>query len=97
MVDIDSLKPINRKILIKCVEEKQKGKIIIPKTIRKPAWKGEVIAIADVKKEDDPIELKKGDIIIFEKYTGIQVITSEDREHEYFLLNEENIMAVIEE
>ena len=88
------IRPINRKVLIKRIEEEvKKGSIIIPDTVKEKPQKGQVIEVAKVKKDDDPMQVKKGDKVLFGKYSGNEV---EINDEEYLLMSEEDILGVIE-
>ncbi len=88
------IRPINRKVLIKRIEEDvKKGSIIIPDTAKEKPQKGQVIEVAKVKKDDDPMQVKKGDKILFGKYAGTEI---EINDEEYLLMSEEDILGVIE-
>ena len=88
------IRPINRKVLIKRIEEDvKKGSIIIPDTVKEKPQKGQVIEVAEVKKDDDPMQVKKGDKILFGKYAGTEV---EINDEEYLLMPEEDILGGIE-
>jgi chaperonin GroES len=88
------IRPINRKVLIKRIEEEvKKGSIIIPDTAKEKPQKGQVIEVAKVKKDDDPMQVKKGDKILFGKYAGTEI---EINDEEYLLMSEEDILGVIE-
>jgi chaperonin GroES len=88
------IRPINRKVLIKRIEEEvKKGSIIIPDTAKEKPQKGQVIEVAKVKKDDDPMQVKKGDKILFGKYAGTEI---EINNEEYLLMSEEDILGVIE-
>lgn len=89
------LKPVGRRILIQTLEpEVKQTNIIIPDTVQKEPERAIVIAVAEVKKDDDPFPVKEGDNIIFGKYGGVKI---EFEEEEYILLSEDDILAVIEE
>ncbi|TES93598.1 MAG: co-chaperone GroES [Candidatus Cloacimonadota bacterium] len=88
------VRPINRKVLVKRIEEEvKKGNIIIPDTAKEKPLKGKVIEVAQVKKDDDPMQVKKGDKVLFAKYTGTEI---EINNEEYLLMSEEDILAIIE-
>lgn len=88
------LKPINRKVLVKRIEEEvKKGGIIIPDTVKEKPQKGKVIEVAKVKEDEDPMQVKKGDKILFGKYAGTEI---EIDNEEYLIMSEEDILAVIE-
>ena len=92
--------PMNKRVLVEPEgkEEKSKGGIIIPETANQKApTKGRVIAIA----EDSDIKLKlaAGDLVLFSKYAGTEVVipagdvNAKDRQLQ--LIKDEEILAVI--
>ena len=87
------IRPINRKVLVKRIEEEvKKGGIIIPDTAKEKPQKGEVVEVAKVKKDEDPMQVKKGEKILFGKYAGTEIeIDGKD----YLIMSEEDILAVI--
>ena len=93
------LRPLQDRILVKRVEEeaKTKGGIIIPDTAKEKPAEGKVIAVGNGKLGDDgkriPLEIKKGDRILFGKYSGTEV-KIEGVEH--LIMREEDVLAVIE-
>ena len=87
------IRPINRKVLVKRIEEEvKKSGIIIPDTAKEKPQKGEVVEVAKVKKDEDPMQVKKGDKILFGKYAGTEI---EVDGKEYLIMSEEDILAVI--
>ncbi|MCK4234840.1 co-chaperone GroES [candidate division WOR-3 bacterium] len=88
------VRPINRKVLIKRIEEEvKKSGIIIPDTVKEKPQKGKVIEVAKVKKDEDPMQVKKGEKVLFGKYAGTEIDIDKE---EYLLMSEEDILAVIE-
>ncbi len=87
------IRPINRKVLVKRIEEEvKKGGIIIPDTAKEKPQKGEVVEVAKVGKDEDPMQVKKGDKVLFGKYAGTEIeVDSKD----YLIMSEEDILAVI--
>jgi chaperonin GroES len=85
--------------LVKRLEEQEakKGAIIIPDTAKEKPQEGEVIAVGSGKIGEDgkrqPMEVKKGDKILFGKYSG-QEVKIEDEE--YLIIREEDILGIIE-
>lgn len=92
-------RPLQDRILVKRVknEERTLGGIIIPDTAKEKPQEGEVIAVGNGKKSDDgklmAVELKKGDRILFGKYSGTE-IKVEGEEH--LILKEEDVLGVLE-
>ncbi len=92
------IKPTSDRILIEPLkEEKKKGSIILPDTVEKEkSEKGKVIAVGTGKMSPEgkriPMEIKKGDVVIFTKY-GPRTVKVDDKE--YLIAREEDILAVI--
>ena len=93
------VKPLFDRVLIKRVEEeeKKKGGIIIPDTAKEKPMEGKVIAVGSGRLDEDgkriPMEVKKGDRILFGKYAGTE-IKIDDTEH--IILREDEILGIIE-
>ena len=93
------IRPLQDRVLVKRVEEEQKtkGGIIIPDSAKEKPIEGEVIAAGNGKVLEDgkvrPLDVKKGDRILFGKYAGTEV-KIENVEH--LILREEDILGVIE-
>jgi chaperonin GroES len=92
------LKPLQDRILVQRVEEATttKGGIIIPDSAKEKPAEGKVIAVGNGKLGDDgkrvPLEVKKGDRILFGKYSGTEVkIEGED----YLIMREDDVLGVI--
>ena len=94
-----NLKPLQDRILVQRVEEeaKTKGGIIIPDTAKEKPAEGKVISVGNGKVGDDgkrvPLELKKGDRILFGKYSGTEVKIEGE---EYLIMREEDVLCIIE-
>ena len=93
------LKPLHDRILVERVEEagKTKGGIIIPDSAKEKPAEGKVIAVGDGKRGDDgkliPLQVKKGDRILFGKYSGTEVKIDGD---EYLIMREDDVLGIIE-
>jgi chaperonin GroES len=93
------VRPLQDRILVKRLEEeeKTKGGIIIPDTAKEKPVEGEVIAVGSGKVTDKgevrPLAVKKGDRILFGKYSGTE-IKIEGVEH--LILREDEVLGVIE-
>ena len=93
------LRPLQDRILVQRVEEETttKGGIIIPDTAKEKPAEGKVIAAGNGKVADDgkrvPLEVKKGDRILFGKYAGTEVKVEGD---EYLIMREDDVLGVIE-
>ena len=94
-----NLRPLQDRILVKRVEEeeKTKGGIIIPDTAKEKPAEGKVTAVGNGKLGEDgkriPLEIKKGDRILFGKYSGTEV---KIEDNEYLIMREDDVLGVIE-
>lgn len=92
------IKPLQDRILVERIEEEvKKGGIIIPDTAKEKPQQGKVIAVGsgriDEKGNRIPMEVKKGDYILFGKYSGNE-IRLDDKE--YLIMREDDVLAIIE-
>lgn len=92
------IKPLQDRILVERIEEEvKKGGIIIPDTAKEKPQQGKVIAAGagriDEKGNRIPMEVKKGDYILFGKYAGNE-IRLDDKE--YLIMREDDVLAIIE-
>jgi chaperonin GroES len=93
------IRPLNDRVLVVRVEEEQKtaGGIIIPDTAKEKPQEGKVIAAGPGKMDEDgkrtPLEVKKGDKILFSKYAGTD-IKIDGVEHMF--MKEDDILGVLE-
>jgi chaperonin GroES len=94
-----NIRPLQDRILVKRIEEEEKteGGIIIPDTAKEKPIEGKVIAVGKGKVSEDgkvmPLDLKKGDRILFGKYAGTEV-KIEGEEH--LIMREDDVLGVIE-
>ncbi|WP_185872632.1 co-chaperone GroES [Blattabacterium cuenoti] len=92
MVDV-KIKPLADRVLIlpDQAETQTASGIIIPDTAKEKPQKGTVIAIGQGKK-NEPITLKKGDRVLYGKYSGTEL---KWEEKEYLIMRESDIIAII--
>lgn len=92
-------RPLQDRILVRRIAEENKtsGGIIIPDTAKEKPQEGEVIAIGKGKVTEEgkvlPLDVKKGDRILFGKYSGSEV-TINGVEH--LIMREEDVLGVVE-
>ena len=93
------LKPLQDRILVQRIEEEKttKGGIIIPDTAKEKPVEGKVSAVGSGKIGDDgkriALEIKKGDRILFGKYSGTEVKIEGE---EYLIMREDDVLGIIE-
>jgi len=93
------LKPLHDRILVQRIEEEKttKGGIIIPDTAKEKPAEGKGIADGDGKIGEDgkrvAPEVKKGDRILFGKYSGTEIKIAGD---DYLIMREDDVLGIIE-
>ncbi len=92
------VKPLADRVVVKPLEEVEmkKGGIIIPDTAKEKPMEGEVIEVGPGRIEEGkrlPLEVKKGDRILYGKYSGTEVSISGE---ELLIMRESDIFAVIQ-
>ena len=93
------IRPLHDRLIVKRLEEeeKTKGGIIIPDTAKEKPIEGKVIAAGEGKIKKDgkkiPMEVKKGDRVLFAKYAGTEVKIDGE---EHLMMKEDDVLAVIE-
>ena len=90
---MSKVQPLADRVLVMpaAVEEKTAGGIIIPDTAKEKPQKGKVVAVGSGK-PDEPMTVKKGDTILYGKYSGTEI--SVDGK-ELLIMRESDIFAVI--
>ena len=94
-----AFRPLGDRVLIKRVEEeaKTKGGIIIPDTAKEKPQEGEVIAVGPGARDDSgkihALDVKKGDRILFGKWSGTEVKLDGD---DLLIMKESDILGVLE-
>ena len=93
------IRPLHDRVIVRRLEEEKTspGGIVIPDSAAEKPIQGEVIAVGNGKLLDNgeirPLDVKKGDRIVFGKYSGNEVKVDGK---EYLVLREDDIMGVIE-
>ena len=93
------IRPLHDRLIVKRLEEeeKTKGGIIIPDTVKEKPIEGKVIAVGTgrVKKDGTkiPMEVKKGDQVLFAKYAGTEVKIDGE---EHLMMREDDVLAIME-
>lgn len=94
------VRPLHDRLIVKRSEEekKTKGGIIIPDTAKEKPIEGKVIAVGKGKINEDgtkiPMEVEKGDRILFAKYAGTEVKIDGE---EHLIMKEDDVIAIIEQ
>jgi chaperonin GroES len=78
-------------------EEKTASGLFIPDNAKEKPQQGKVIAVGKGKVREDgtlqPLDLKKGDRILFGKYSGTEIKIDGN---EYLIMREDDVLGVLE-
>ncbi|MCX7361923.1 MAG: co-chaperone GroES [Alphaproteobacteria bacterium] len=92
-------RPLHDRVVVKRVEEegKTKGGIIIPDTAKEKPMEGEIVAVGPGARDEKgtlvPLDVKKGDRILFGKWSGTEIkLDGED----LLIMKESDIMGIID-
>ncbi|MBJ04539.1 MAG: co-chaperone GroES [Flavobacteriales bacterium] len=87
------IQPLADRVLVEpsAAETKTASGIIIPDSAQEKPQKGKIIAVGPGTKEN-PVTLKKGDKILYGKYSGTEL---KHEGSDYLIMRESDILAVI--
>ncbi len=94
-----NIKPLGDRVLVRRLEEEEvvRGGIIVPDTAKEKPQRGEVIAVGPGARNDRgeivPMNVKKGDKVLFGKYAGSEVKIGDE---DYLIMREDDILGTIE-
>jgi len=92
------IKPMADRVVIEPLEEAEemRGGLYIPDTAKEKPMQGTVIAVGPGRRTDQgeliEVELKKGDKILYGKYSGTEVTVDGN---EYLIVRESDVLAVL--
>ncbi len=92
-------RPLHDRVLVRRVEADTKtaGGIIIPDSAQEKPSEGKVVAVGNGLKDDNgkatPLDVKKGDSILFGKWSGTEVTVDGE---ELIIMKESDILGIIE-
>jgi len=93
------IRPLQDRIIVKRIDgdEVSPGGIIIPDSAKEKPQEGKVIAVGKGKIGEDgkvqPLDVKKGDKVLFSKYAGTEVNIDGD---EHLIIREDDVLGVLE-
>ena len=92
------LQPLGDRVLVEILEAEEvtKGGIVLPDTAKEKPQQAKVVSIGKGRISEDgkviPSEVKKGDIVLFGKYSGAE-LKVDDRN--LLMLKEEDILGIV--
>lgn len=93
------IRPLADKVLVERVEAQAvtAGGIVLPESAKEKPQRGKIVNVGEGKKNKSgeliPMQLKKGDEVLFTSYAGTEVKVDGK---EYLIMDESDIMAIIE-
>ncbi len=91
-------RPLHDRVVVEPLEQEEKtaGGIIVPDTAKEKPVQGKVVAVGPGARDEDgalqPLDVKKGDTILYGKYSGTEVkIDGEER----LIMRESDIMGIL--
>jgi len=72
-------------------ETKTAAGLYIPDTAKEKPQQGKVIAVGPGKK-DEPMEVKKGDEVLYGKYAGTEITVDDQK---YLIVKQSDILAIL--
>jgi chaperonin GroES len=95
------LKPLGDRLIVRAIEEEEKtaSGIVLPDTAKEKPQMGEVLAAGDGKLDDNgkriPLDVKKGDKVLYSKYGGTETKDPKTGE-DLLVLRESDVLALVE-
>ena len=92
------IKPLGERIVVKVKEKDMTtaSGIVLPDTAKEKPQEGEVVAVGTGKMLEcgkvAPMEVKKGDKVLFAKYSGNEVKVDDE---DYLIIRQSDILAVL--
>jgi len=93
------VRPLHDRVIVRRLDEEEKsaGGIIIPDSAKEKPVQGKVIAVGKGKSLENgevrPLDVKKGDTVIFSTYAGTEIKLDGDT---LLMMREDDILGVIE-
>ena len=94
------LKPLGSRIVVEPIEQEEKtvSGIYLPDTAKEKPMKGSVVAVGAGDRDETgnriPMEVKVGDVVLFNKYSGTEVKVDEKK---ILVMKESDVLAIIED
>ena len=94
-----AFRPLHDRVVVKRLEgeEKTKGGIIIPDTVKEKPQEGKIIAVGPGGRDENgkliPLDVKAGDRILFGKWSGTEVKIGGD---DLLIMKESDILGVVD-
>jgi chaperonin GroES len=94
------LKPLGDRLIVRAIEEDltTASGLVLPDTAKEKPQQGEVVAAGDGRLDDDgkriPMDVKKGDKVLYSKYGGTET-KDPDTGEDLLVLRESDVLALV--
>ena len=93
-----NMKPLGNRVILKQLEaeEKTKSGIILPDSAKEKPQEALIVAVGpgeEIDGKKTPMQVKKGDKVIYAEYSGTEVKFEEE---EYIIVDQKDIIAIVE-
>ncbi len=95
------LKPLGDRLIVRAIEEDltTASGLVLPDTAKEKPQQGKVLAAGDGRLDDDgkriPMDVKKGDTVLYSKYGGTET-KDPDTGEDLLVLRESDVLALVE-
>jgi chaperonin GroES len=95
------LKPLGDRLIVRAIEEDltTASGLVLPDTAKEKPQQGKVLAAGDGRLDDDgkriPMDVKKGDTVLYSKYGGTET-KDPDTGEDLLVLRETDVLALVE-
>ncbi len=91
------IQPLGDRVVIRAMEdtEEMRGGLYIPDTAKEKPQQGEVVAVGPGRMEKGvrvPMELKKGQTVLYGKYSGTEVTIDDE---ELLIVKESDVLGIV--
>ena len=92
------LQPLGDRLIVEVLDEEEQtfSGIVLPDTAKEKPQRGRVLAVGPSSRDDNgkfvPMDVEKGDEIVFSKYGGTEIKVGTD---EYLILRESDVLAKV--
>ncbi len=92
-----TIRPLADRVVLRPVEETERGGLLIPAMAREKPRQGEVVAVGLGRYEKGvrvPMELSVGQMVRYERYGGNEVTLDNEQ---YLIIEESEVLAIVSE
>ena len=91
-----NFKPLGSRVVVEPIEQDEitPSGIVLPETAKEKPQKGNVLAVGPGDRDDEGMDVKKGDVVLFAKYSGTEIKVDGKK---LLILRESDLLAIVED